>query len=267
MEREYPFFKKAAFLSILIHVALFMIILVSPHFPKSSRKDLVHYVNVISFSGGGNGGGSSGGGQREEEKIVETAVPAKETLRDLTIPEKLKQESSASLRHPVEKPKRDKKPKTKKKSIIQKSSSNKTQSKKTIPSSNGNKKGTGIGIGVGDGSGSGEDFGFGSEYASQIGLSNFPFTYYLQWIHDRISSNWIISQISAGVRGNFHTTVKFKIFKNGEISNVEFIERSKIRSLDLSVLRAIQRAAPFPPLPREYEDEYLIIRLIFEHKK
>jgi len=32
-------------------------------------------------------------------------------------------------------------------------------------------------------------------------------------------------------------------------------------------LRAIQTSAPFPPLPREYKDEYLGIHLIFEHSK
>jgi TonB family protein len=251
-------------ISISLHVALFLVILLSPYFPKSQKKGMIHYVNVISFPGGG----SPGGGSQTEEKLGETAVPQRETLRDLTTPQKLQQESPSTLRHPVEKPKRERTPPTKKKAVIQK-----TQKKSERRSSNksegtasgiGNGSGTGVRIGIGSGPGGG---GFGSELSSQIGLSNFPYTYYLQTIHGKISGNWYTSQISPGVTGDFHTTVYFKIFRNGEISTLEIRERSGIRSLDLSALRAIQSSAPFPPLPNDYEGDFLGIHLIFEHNK
>lgn len=230
---------------------------------------MIHYVNVISFPGGGGGDGSSGSGSRTEEKLTETAVPHRETLRDLTTPQKLQQESSSTLRHPVEKPKREKTPPSEKKAVIQKtqkspeSSSSKTS--EGVDSKTGSGAGTGVRIGIGSGPGGGG--GFGSELSSQIGLSNFPYTYYLQTIHGKISGNWYTSQISPGVTGDFHTTVYFKIFRNGEISSLEIRERSGIRSLDLSALRAIQSSAPFPPLPNDYEEDFLGIHLIFEHNK
>ncbi|MGD9345010.1 MAG: TonB C-terminal domain-containing protein, partial [Candidatus Aminicenantes bacterium] len=67
--------------------------------------------------------------------------------------------------------------------------------------------------------------------------------------------------------GDFRTVVYFKIFRNGEISPLEIRESSRIRSLDLSARRAIQSSAPFPPLPRDYEGDFLGIHLIFEHNK
>lgn len=228
---------------------------------------MIHYVNVISFPGGG--GGSSGGGPRAEEKLGETAVPQRETLRDLTTPQKLQQESPSSLRHPVEKPKREKKPPIEKKTVIQKtqkppdSSSPKSADGANSEAGSGTSSGVRIGIGSGPGGGGGS----GSEFSSQIGLSNFPYTYYLQTIHGKISGNWYTSQISPGITGDFHTTVYFKIFRNGEISTLEIKEGSGIRSLDLSARRAIQSSAPFPPLPNDYEGDFLGIHLIFEHNK
>lgn len=262
-------FKRALVVSISFHLALFLLILLSPYFPKSPKKEMIHYVNVISFPGGGGGDGSSGSGSRTEEKLTETAVPHRETLRDLTTPQKLQQESSSTLRHPVEKPKREKTPPSEKKAVIQKtqkspeSSSSKTS--EGVDSKTGSGAGTGVRIGIGSGPGGGG--GFGSELSSQIGLSNFPYTYYLQTIHGKISGNWYTSQISPGVTGDFHTTVYFKIFRNGEISSLEIRERSGIRSLDLSALRAILSSAPFPPLPNDYEEDFLGIHLIFEHNK
>jgi TonB family protein len=229
---------------------------------------MIHYVNVISFPGGG-GGGSSGGGTGTEEKLSETSVPKRETLRDLTTPQKLQQESPSILRHPVEKPKREKTPPSEKKATIQKvQKSSETSTPKTstgADSKTGSEGGTGVRIGIGSGPGGGGSFG--SELSSQIGLSNFPYTYYLQTIHGKISGNWYTSQISPGVTGDFHTTVYFKIFRNGKISTLEIKERSGIRSLDLSALRAIQSSAPFPPLPNDYEGDFLGIHLIFEHNK
>jgi TonB family protein len=262
-------FKRALVVSISFHLALFLLILLSPYFPKSPKKGMIHYVNVISFPGGGGGGGPSGGGSLAEEKLAETAVPQRETLRDLTTPQKLQQESLSTLRHPVEKPKREKAPPSEKKAVIQKTQKSPersaTKASEGINSSAASGSGSGVRIGIGSGPGSGS--GIGSELSSQIGLSNFPYTYYLQTIHGKISGNWYTSQISPGITGNFHTTVYFKIFRNGEISTLEIQERSGIRSLDLSALRAIQSSAPFPPLPNDYEGDFLGIHLIFEHNK
>lgn len=263
--QEFSSFKKAIRLSISVHIMLLILIVISPYLPKTSKKGMVHYVNVISFPGGG-GGGAPGGGAKTEQKLSDTDVPQRETLRDLTTPQKLEQENPSALRHPTEKPKKESARPTKKKDVIHKEP--KTSSKdsaNTKERSTGTGTGSSVPIGIGEGTGSG--VGFGSEFSGQIGLSTFPYTYYLQVIHTRISGNWFTSQISPGVAGEFHTTLSFRIFRNGDISNPDIKEKSGIRALDLSAIRAIHSSAPFPPLPREYEGEYLGITLIFWHKK
>lgn len=237
---------------------------------------MIHYVNFISLGGGG--GGSPGGGAsrrsspppaQTSEELTETQVPTRETLRDLTTPPKLEEQNLSTLRHPVENPKRERKQPAEKKASIQKqeSSAKKPAGNTESSSKEGTAKGSGSGVTLGLGSGSGGGGGFGSEFSSQIGLSNFPFTYYLELLIDRISSNWLKSQLSSGTSDELFTTVYFKIYKDGKISIVEIEEKSGIDALDMAAVRAVQSAAPFPPLPYEYEQEYLAIHLRFEHKK
>jgi len=246
-------FRSAVILSLFAHLALFLVILVSPSLPKSSRKGMIHYVNLISLPGGGGPGGGGRG---------ETATEKKAVLSDLTTPQKIQEEPAAAIRHPVEKPKKKRSPKKEKKAVIrqpQREDKGKLKERGSNFTS-GLPGGAGLSLGLGGGPGS------GSGYASQIGLSSFPFTYYLQIIMDRVSANWFTSLVDPGVSGNFQTTVFFKINKNGQISDLEVEESSGIRSLDLSAIRAIQ-STTFPPLPREYGEEYLGIHLIFEHSK
>ena len=261
LSKRNPVFKKAVVLSFTAHLAFFLFIFLSPHLQKSSRGEMIHYVELISFPGGGGGSGASSGGG--EEKIAETTLPERDTLRDLTTPQKLQQETPPTLRHPVEKPEKETRTKKEKKTVIQKQSTG-TREAEADPAK-GNGTGPGSGIRLGGGLGAGSDTG--SAYSSQIGLSNFPFTYYLQIIIDRVSNNWFTSLVDPGISGSFQATVHFKIYKNGQISELKIEESSKIKSLDLSALRAIQTSAPFPPLPGAYEDEYLGIYLIFEHSK
>jgi len=257
-------FKKAVILSFTFHLAFFLFILLSPHLQKSSRGEMIHYVELMSFPGGaGGGGGSSGEGGGVEEKLAETALPERETLRDLTTPQKLQQETVPALRHPVEKPQKETRTKTEKKAAIQKQSAGTREAE--AGSAKGKGSGPGSGVRLGGGLGSGTETG--SAFSSQIGLSNFPFTYYLQIIIDRVSNNWFTSLVSPGITGSFQSTAHFRIYKNGQISEPKIEESSGIRSLDLSALRAIKTSAPFPPLPGAYEDEYLGIYLIFEHSK
>lgn len=271
--RDYPVFKKFVYISISAHIILFLLIFISPKFPNFGRKRMIHYVNLVSFAGGGGGSSGESASRRTSppaaktsEKLAETQVPTRETLKDLTTPPKLEEKNLSSLRHPVEKPKRDRTQPAEKKAAIQKQEPSKRTTAGNAESA-GTGEGSGSGVRLGMGSGSGGGVGFGSEFTSQIGLSNFPFTYYLELLRDRISSNWLKSQVSSGTTEELFTTVYFKIYKDGKISIVEIEERCGIDVLDKAAVRAVQSAAPFPPLPYEYDEEYLAIHLRFEHKK
>ena len=267
--KQYPLFKKFVYISISLHVVLFLLLILSPKFPSLGKKKMIHYVSLYSSFPGGGGGRASGGGpsakmqaeaSETKEEVTETPAMERESLRDLTTPEKLEQQSPSPFRYPVDKPKRESKPPANKKAVIQK----RDPPDKAKP---GAEAGSGSGISLGVGSGSGGGVGFGSEFSSQIGLSNFPFNYYLENMIGRISSNWLKTQVSSGMSEELFTVVRFKIYRDGKISVVDIEQGCGIRTLDMAAVRAIQSSAPFAPLPDGYEEESLIIHLRFEHIK
>ena len=269
-------FKRALLISFLFHLALFLFIAVSPSLPKSSKKGMIQYVNLISLPGGGGGGGSGGGSvggsvRLEPSEEIGTTPIKKETLRDLTALSKFQEESKPSMTYPVEKPKREPKVKRDKKPVISKpplsSSSSSPAKTQSSGETSGEGPGSGSGLRIGVGSGPGSGGGFGPGFGSQIGLANFPFSYYIQSIQDKISSNWFKSLVDPGVGGNLQVTIFFKIHRDGRYSDLKVVESSNVRPFDLSALRAIQTAASFPPLPNEYEEEYLGIYITFEHSR
>jgi hypothetical protein len=121
--KQYPLFKKFVYVSISLHVILFFLLVFSPKFPSLGRKKMIHYVSLHSFGGGGGGGGGRPAAKMQpkvsetKEELAETAAETRQTLRDLTTPQKLKQQSLSSLRYPVDNPKREKSPPSQKKRL------------------------------------------------------------------------------------------------------------------------------------------------------
>jgi TonB family protein len=254
-------FKRAVYASLFAHVALFLLILVSPILPKSSKKEMVQYIPLSFVTPGGGGGGGSGG------TPLKAAPPPvkKETLRDLTVPQKVKEETKPAMRYPAEKPKKEAQQKTEKKAAITKpepSPADTANESAAAGGAGGEGSGMGTGLRIGTGTGTG-----GPGYGGSAGLSNFPYTYYLQIITDRVSANWFTSLVDPGVSGNFQTIILFRINRDGQVSDLKVEESSGMAPLDLSAMRAVKASAPFPPLPRDYDEAYLVIHLIFEHSK
>lgn len=268
-------FKRALVISGVLHAALIVLMVTSPSFPKPARKGMIHYVSMSYGLPGGGGpggpGGGGGGGGGESVRPVDTPQPLppakKETLRDLTTPQKIQPpESETVLRHPVDKPKRDARPTEKKAAISKTPPPAKTD--ETVSGTAGSGTGgtgSGLRIGVGDGTGGGGG-GFGPGFGGG-GTGFFPHAYYIQIVYDRVSASWYTSLVDPGVSGSFSARVSFRIFRNGRISDLKIAESSGLRSLDLSALRAIQTAAPFPALPNDYDGEYIVFHIIFEHSK
>jgi TonB family protein len=253
-------FKRALIFSAAAHVVLIALIAASPKLPGSGRPGTFRYIplDLGGLSGGGGRGGQPAGPPPVEIK--------KESLRDLTALQN-RPEPKSSLHYPLDKPRPDKKAKSEKKTAISQPQPGAKFRANAPPVGSSSSGAFGSGVRIGGGSGSGEGSGFGTGYSSQIGLSDFPYTYYLQIITDRVSSNWFTSLVDPGVQGHFQTVVYFKIYRNGQISEVKVQESSGLRSLDLSAIRSVQRSAPLPPLPSDYDKDYLGIYLIFEHSK
>ena len=262
-------FKRALFISAFLHVGLIIVIAASPSFSRTPPKGLVQYVN---FMGGGGSGGGPGGGPGGAAVVAKTEPlppPKKQTLRDLTVPAKITPEATSAVRHPVDKPK------TAKKTAEKKAAISKPEPAAPAPDAPagaagagaaGSGSGFGLRIGTGGGGGGTGD-GTGSGAGDPFGVAGFPFQFYLQMISDKITANWFQSLVDPGVGGLLQTQVYFRIFKNGQISDIKIDVSSGVESFDLSARRAIQTSAPFAALPNEYDGQYLGITLVFEHAK
>jgi TonB family protein len=92
--------------------------------------------------------------------------------------------------------------------------------------------------------------------------ANFCCPEYLNQMTDLIKRNWNQNQGAAG-----QVQVKFTIRRDGTLAGVPEIEKSSNQTfLDLESQRAITKVR-FPPLPREFTENTLILHLIFEYQR
>lgn len=98
---------------------------------------------------------------------------------------------------------------------------------------------------------------FGSEVG---GLDNpdFTYAYYLDRLLSLIDDKWERPSMGSGVKA----VIFFRIGRDGAMTDLQVEQSSGYNSFDLAALRAVQNAAPFPPLPRAYKHEDLGVHLI-----
>jgi len=111
--------------------------------------------------------------------------------------------------------------------------------------------------GPGAGPGSALALGTGGGVLS-LDTANFPYTYYLRQITQRIEQNWVRPQENVG-----RVVVYFRIKRDGTIVDPQLHESSRNQAVDLLAAGAIKRSEPFPPLPVDYGGDYLGIYLCF----
>jgi len=97
-----------------------------------------------------------------------------------------------------------------------------------------------------------------------LDVSDFPFTWYLRQIQQKISERWVPPRGS--VAGGETVIVLFEIGRNGEIKGPELEQPSGNFAYDQSALRAIKEASPFPPLPAEFRAGSLRVHFGFEFR-
>jgi TonB family protein len=103
-----------------------------------------------------------------------------------------------------------------------------------------NSAGGGKGSGIGPGGGS-------------VGMLKDPeFLLYYQKVQERIKDAWSFY----GGNRDLTTTVEFAIGPDGNVAGISVSQSSKNSPFDQSVVRAVRRAAPFPPPPEKYRDQF-----------
>ena len=86
----------------------------------------------------------------------------------------------------------------------------------------------------------------------------FRFPWYLEQLVRKIERNWRPST------NTMRATVYFRIARNGRISEIEVSEPSGNFLFDQAAQRAVEASAPMPPLPGEYDGDYLGVYFDFD---
>lgn len=237
--------RDAVGMSVILHGILILSTVLSINFSSNTSKLTAagsesYTIDYITISSGSENAGIS---------------KSRESLKTLTTPNN--KSNQAKLKY------FDKSKKAKKKNAIVR---NQTKKKKTDKiakfvrknqSSNSRtnlKSKDGVRIGLSSG---GSGFGLGN-----TGVSDSVFSGYFFRFKNKISRYWHKIP-NPNKQDRRITVIKFKIFRNGNIDNVE-IEKSSGNSFnDRAALRAIRSATPFERLPYQYNLSYLLIHFEF----
>lgn len=103
------------------------------------------------------------------------------------------------------------------------------------------------GVGVGRGSPFGDRFG-----------------YYVDLLKEKVAQKWRTGDVDPRIRTAPPAVVTFDIRRDGSIYSIRLAQTSGNLALDLSAQRAIQDAAPFPPLPAAFDKNEVSIEFWFQ---
>ncbi len=82
---------------------------------------------------------------------------------------------------------------------------------------------------------------------------------YFAEIRRRVKRNWNPSEPN----NNRHTILAFSIQRNGQVTNLRITQSSGSTASDQESLAALQKAAPFPPIPENFPDPQLKVQFNF----
>lgn len=105
--------------------------------------------------------------------------------------------------------------------------------------------------------------GEGAVFAgATISNANFDYPYWFTQAFNKILRNWRNPVASDGV---IVCAVYFEVIKSGRVIAKRIETSSGISPFDEACLAAVERADPFPPLPRQFADEIIGITLPFKY--
>ncbi len=105
--------------------------------------------------------------------------------------------------------------------------------------------------------------GTGSQPAAGAGTANLRFSRYYHSIWRKIQNEWILPSYDYRKSRHLEAIVIIKIDRSGKILNIDFEKKSGDTKLDRSVIRAIKKASPLPPLPTGFREKHLEIGIRF----
>ena len=118
------------------------------------------------------------------------------------------------------------------------------------------------GAAQGPGAGSGGPWGVPGGAGGGMG-SNLRFSRYYQAVYEKIYQSWILPEYVTEKQGAREAIVVIKIQRDAKILGAEFEKMSGNRQLDSSVMNAIRKADPLPPLPEDFRENVLELGIRF----
>lgn len=241
------------FFSAVIHGAALALLFTAPFRPKSKRN-----FYAVDFLGGQSGLGPgrlepapapAGGAAGARPEIPEMETPPDTTSKD---PKKIAVKKETPKPGPKDASKKKGKEGTPK-----------------APRDRGMKGGRGESAdGKGDIQGSPAGAVGGAGTALEIGgfgpggggktNAHFPYGWYVNTLYKRLWEAW--NRTDAGTR---ECAVFFTILKDGAVKDIKIDESSGDGFFDLTARRAVENAAPFPPLPEGFPDPTLPVFVRF----
>jgi TonB family protein len=113
-------------------------------------------------------------------------------------------------------------------------------------------RGQGFGLTTGGGGGTG----------AQLDVGDFCCPDYIETVVQRIHQNWASKQNVSG-----RVVVKFTIQRDGALSQVQVFEPSGLVALDMAAHRAVLLTQRVPPLPAQFSNATLTVRLTFDYQR
>jgi len=106
----------------------------------------------------------------------------------------------------------------------------------------------------------GVGIGAGSPFGNRFG-------WYAELLRRKVAEKWQTNDIDPRLQSAPPVIVTFDILRDGTVRNVRVLQRGGNLAVDYSAQRAVQEAAPFQPLPREYERDSATIEFWFQLKR
>jgi TonB family protein len=113
-------------------------------------------------------------------------------------------------------------------------------------------RGQGFGLTTGGGGGTG----------AQLDVGDFCCPDYVETVVQRIHQNWASKQNVTG-----QVVVKFTIQRDGTLTEVQVFQPSGLVALDIAAHRAVLLTQRVPPLPSQFSNPTLTVRLTFDYQR
>jgi len=104
------------------------------------------------------------------------------------------------------------------------------------------------------------------EETVDLGSFDIKYSFYLKKVKQKIEGIWIYPRAAFEQEEEGIAVVKFSIGEGGNITSSQIIESSGSSNLDQGTLDVVRSAAPYDPLPREFNISQLNVVATFHYK-